>query len=126
MNDKQKKAKEALQNELKERDITEPLPDKGQSKEGYSFTEVERVTVCFGPDGGLILPSVRSWHGEDALRAAVFADDEFKKNRAGSHQSGHDGGIVDIEWRCNSPRCDCQNEPYEQRFKRSVFIGRRS
>ena len=53
MKNKQKAAKEVLQNELlKQRGIIKPLSDDGESKEGYSFTEVERVTVCFGPDGG--------------------------------------------------------------------------
>ena len=62
MNDKQKAAKQVLQNELRtRRGITKPLPDKGESKEGYSFTEVERVTVCIGPRGGYILPAVRSY-----------------------------------------------------------------
>lgn len=122
INDKQRVAKEALQNELlKQRGIAEPLPEDGESREGYLFTRVERVTVCFGPDGGIILPAVRSYG--NALQAAVFANVEIKKNRAGSHKSGHDGGIVGIEWRCESPRCDCrrgEGETYERRFERSV------
>jgi hypothetical protein len=125
MNEKQRAAKEDLQKELlKQRDISKPLPDEGESKEGYSFTEVERVTVCFGPDGGLILPSVRTYG--NTIMAAVYADDKFKKNRAGSHKSGHDSGIVGTQWYCDSPHCDCRNETYQRRFERSVYTGRRS
>ncbi len=59
-NEKQKAKKEVLQTELlKQRNITNPLPDDGVNNERYSFTRVEGVTVCFGPNGGIILPSVR-------------------------------------------------------------------
>jgi len=124
MNDKQKTAKEVLQNDLrKRRGITTPLPDRGESKEGYSFTEVERVTVCIGPRGGYILPAVRSYG--KALDAAVYADDEFKKNLDGPRESGHDGKIVGTDWQCDSTRCDCKRENYQQRFERSVTKGGR-
>lgn len=122
MNQNQRTAKAALQSELlKHRGISNPLTDGGNSREGYAFTEVERVTVCFGPDGGIILPSVRSYG--DPLQAAVYADIEFKKNRAGTHKTGHDGGIVGNDWYCDSSRCDCrqgEGETYERRFERSV------
>lgn len=123
-NEKQKAKKEVLQTELlKQRNITNPLPDDGVNNERYSFTRVEGVTVCFGPNGGIILPSVRSFRGT-ALQAAVYADDEFKKNRADSHDGGHDGRIVGIDWRCDSTGCDCQREPDQKRFIRSVKKGR--
>ncbi len=122
MNDKQKAAKEVLQNELQtRRGIIKPLPDMGESKEGYSFTEVEGLTVCFGPRGRYILPAVRSYG--KALDAAVYADDEFKKNIDGPRESGHEGKSVGTDWQCDSPRCDCKHENYKQRFERSVKKG---
>jgi hypothetical protein len=125
MNEKQKAAKEVLQNELrKRRGITKPLPERDESREGYSFTEVERVTVCIGLRGGYILPAVRSYRGK-ALDAAVFADDEFKKNMEGPHESGHDGKIVETDWQCDSSRCNCKHENYKQRFERSARKGGR-
>jgi hypothetical protein len=122
MNPKQQAAKAVLQNELrKQRNITKPLPNMGVSKEGYAFTEVERVTVVFGPRGGTIVPSARSYG--DALEAAVYADVEFKKNIDGPREGGHDGKIVPTDWHCDSPRCDCKHENYKQRFERSVKKG---
>jgi hypothetical protein len=122
MNNKQRASMERLQDELrKQRNITKPLPDRGESKERYAFTEVERTTVCFGPKGGPIVPAARSY--QDAWEAAVYADVEFKKNMDGPHDYGHDDKIVDINWRCGSSRCECKHETYDQRFKRSV--GRR-
>jgi len=124
MNDKQKAANEILQDQLRtRRGITKPLPERGESKEGYFFTEVERVTVCIGPRGGYILPGVRSYG--KALDAAVYADDEFKKNIDGSHESGHEGKIVGLDWQCDSARCACKRENYTQRFERSVKKGGR-
>jgi hypothetical protein len=125
MNPKQQTAITNLQNELlNQRGVNTPLPDLGASNEGYEFTEVQGVTVCIGPDGGYILPAVRSY--KNSLQAAVDADNAFKKNRAGSHKSGHDVGIVGTDWRCGSPSCDCQNETPDQRFARGVITGRRS
>ena len=124
MNDRQKAAKDVLQNELrKRRGIAKPLPERDESKEGYALTEVEGVTVCIRPRGGYILPAVRSYG--KALGAAVYADDEFKKNLGGPHESGHDGKIVGKDWQCNSTRCNCKDQDYKQRFERSVKKGGR-
>lgn len=124
MNPRQQAARDVLQNELrKQRNITEPLPDLGVSDEGYAFTEVDRVTVCIGPRGGYILPAVRSYR--PALQAAVDAGEKFKKNKPGPHGSGHNGGIVKLDWRCGSPSCGCQKQSYAERFDRSTRKGGR-
>jgi hypothetical protein len=33
--------------------------------------------------------------------------------------------IVETDWRCNDPQCCCQRETDDERFRRSVYIGRR-
>lgn len=116
---------QALQNKLlSQRNINVQLPNLGTSSEGYVFTRHPNdVTVCFGPNGGPILPAVRSY--PKAEQAAVYADVYFQKNRAGNFKSGHCSGIVGTDWYCDDPSCACRNETYDDRFKRSVFIGRR-
>ncbi len=60
---------QTLQNELlNQRKINTQLPNLGTSAERYPFTEVLGVSVCFGPNGGPILPAVRRY--EDASDAA--------------------------------------------------------
>jgi hypothetical protein len=126
MNPRQQAAMTALQNALlNQLNITTPLPNLGTNVQGYVFTEVQGVTVCIGPDGGYILPAVRSYP-PNSLQAAVDARVEFQKNRPGPHQSGHELGIVGIDWRCGGQNCGCQNETPDELFRRSVFIGRRS
>jgi hypothetical protein len=116
---------QTLQNELQnQRNVSTALPNLGTSNEGYEFTRVQNVTVCFGRNGGPIIPAVRRY--ENASEAAVYADVYFQKNRPGNFRSGHASGIVGTDWRCDSPGCACQNETYEQRFRRSVFTGRRA
>jgi hypothetical protein len=117
---------QTLQNELlNQRNINTQLPNLGTSAEGYPFTRhPNNVTVCFGPNGGAILPAVRSY--PDASEAAIHADVYFLKNRAGDFKSGHRSGIVGTDWCCNDPQCRCQNETYDERFRRSVYIGRRA
>ncbi len=125
MNPRQQAAMAALQNELlNQRNISTPLPNLGTSTQGYVFTEVQGVTVCIGPDGGYILPAVRSY--QNSLQAAVDAAVEFQKNRPGPHKSGHELGIVGIDWSCGGQNCACQNETPDERFRRGVFIGRRN
>lgn len=110
---------------LNQRNINVQLPNLGTSAEGYSFTlHPNNVTVCFGPNGGPILPAARSY--PDATEAAIYADVYFQKNRASDFKSGHRSGIVRTDWRCDDPQCRCQNETYDERFRRSVYIGRRA
>lgn len=115
-----------LQVELQnQRNINALLPDLGTSAEGYQFTRHPNdVTVCFGPNGGPILPAVRSH--PNSSEAAVYADVYFQKNRAGDFKSGHRSGIVGIDWRCDDLQCRCQRESDDERFRRGVFTGRRS
>jgi hypothetical protein len=124
MNSGQEHAKARLQEQLrKRRKCHEPLPDRGESR-GYFFTEVEQVTVIIGPDGGYILPSVRTYaaeKGETALDAAVYADAEFKKNLRGRFKTGHSNGIINsVDWSCGSRDCPCADESFEQRFLRAI------
>jgi hypothetical protein len=116
---------QTLQNELlSQRNMNVQLPDLGESTEGYRFTQHPNgVTVCFGPNGGPILPAVRRY--PNAIEAAINADVYFRKNKAGDFKSGHRSGIVGTDWRCDNPQCRCQSETYEERFRRGVFIGRR-
>jgi hypothetical protein len=124
MNITQLTAMTALQDALlDQRNVKTPLSNQGTSREGYEFTEVQGVTVCIGPGGGYLLPAVRSY--QNSLQAAVDADLEFRKNRAGSHKSGHELGIVGTNWSCSGPVANCRSETYEQRLRRSVFTGRR-
>lgn len=124
MNDKQRQKKEVLQQEVyARRGIKKSLPDKGESKEGIAFTEVERVTVIIGRGGRFQLPAVR--HYDNGLDAAVYADDEWKKQD--SHPStatrfgtGHLSPIVGTDWFCESKSCPCKSESYGQRLKRSL------
>lgn len=127
MNPKQQAAMSALQIALlRQRNITALLPNLGTSAQGYVFTEVQGVTVCIGPDGGYILPAVRSYP-PNSLQAAVDAAVEFQKNKPGGpFKSGHELGIVGIDWSCGGPNCACANETPDERFRRGVFIGRRS
>ena len=75
---------------LSQRNITTPLPNLGTSAQGYVFTEVQSITVCIGPDGGYILPAVRSYP-PNSLQAAVDAAVEFQKNKPGGpFKSGHE------------------------------------
>jgi hypothetical protein len=77
MNPRQQAAMTALQNALlNQRNINTPLPNIGTSTQGYVFTEVQGVTVCIGPDGGYILPAVRSY--QNSLQAAVNAAVELR------------------------------------------------
>jgi hypothetical protein len=122
MNDSQELARATLQEQLKKRrNITKPLPGRGESR-GYFFTEVEGVTVIIGPRGGFILPAVRTYAakpGETPLDAAVYADDEFKKNLRG--ETGHAGAIISSkDWSCGSADCQCAREIPEQRFVRAT------
>jgi hypothetical protein len=123
MNHRQKIEKEKIEGELRaRRGITTPLPDKGESKEGFWFTEVGGVTVIIGRMGGIKLPAVRSY--PDPLHAAVYADDEFKKqdthpSTASHYDSGHLSPIVNTDWQCEGKVCPCKSEPYAQRLKRS-------
>jgi hypothetical protein len=116
---------QTLQNELLiQRNINTQLPNLGTSPEGYSFTRhPNNVTVCFGPNGGAIVPAARSYPNAD--QAAVDADVYFQKNRPGDFKSGHRSGIVRTDWRCDDPQCRCQSETDGERFRRSVFTGRR-
>jgi hypothetical protein len=129
MNPRQQAAMTALQIELmNQRNINTPLPDRGMSRQ-CAFTEVQGVTVCIGPDGGYILPAVRSWDPSlTALQAAVYADVRFQKNKPGGgpYKSGHQLGIVGLDWSCGGPTCECRDETDDQRFRRGVFIGRSS
>ena len=115
-----------LQNELlNQRNINVQLPNLGTNAEGYTFTELPGgVRVCFGPNGGAIVPGARSY--PNASEAAVYADDYFQKNRAGDFKSGHRSGRVGTDWRCDDLNCRCQGETYDERLRRSVYIGRRS
>jgi hypothetical protein len=117
---------QTLQTELlNQRNINTQLPNLGTSAEGYPFTRHPNdVTVCFGPNGGAIVPAARSY--PDASEAAVYTDVYFQKNHAGDFKSGHRSGIVGTDWRCDDLQCRCQGETYDERFRRSVFTGRRA
>jgi len=117
---------QTLQNELlNQRNINTQLPNLGTNAEGYLFTRhPNNVTVCFGPNGGPIVPAVRSY--PNASEAAIYADVYFQKNRAGDFKSGHRSGIVGMNWRCDDPQCICQKETDDERFRRGVYIGRRA
>jgi hypothetical protein len=125
MTDKQVRAFGVLQRELRSRrGIRRPLPDCGESDEGFLFTEVEGVTVIIGRGGGYQLPTVHTYH-KKALDAAVYADDEWKKqdshsSSADHFKTGHLSPVVDIIWRCGSKTCPCASESYDQRLKRSI------
>jgi hypothetical protein len=120
MNSSQERAKQVLQDELKQRrGITKPLPDRGESEEGYFFTEVEGVTVIIGVRGRYALPSVRTY--PKPLYAAVRADEVWKKQHADyALGTGHFGPLVTTDWFCDNSDCPCKHEHYEQRFKRSA------
>jgi hypothetical protein len=124
MNNRQKCEKERLESELRaRRGITKSLPDKGESREHCFFTEVEGVTVIIGQRGGIQLPAVRTYH-KNPIDAAVYADDEFRKqdthaSTASHYDSGHLGPIVDTDWQCENKACPCKSESYAQRLKRS-------
>jgi hypothetical protein len=117
---------QALQNELlNQRNINVQLPNLGTSAEGYVFTRhPNNVTVCFGPNGGPIVPAARSYPRAD--QAAIYADVYFQKNRPGDFKSGHRSGIVGTDWYCDNSGCPCHSQNYDERFKRGVFIGRRA
>jgi hypothetical protein len=84
MNNSQVRAKQVLQDELKKRrGITKPLPDRGESVEGYFFTEVEQVTVIIGVRGRYALPAVRTY--ANPLYAAVEANRTWKRQLADPH-----------------------------------------
>jgi hypothetical protein len=123
--DRQKRAIGILQEELgKRRGIAKPLLEKGKSEEGYLFTEVEGVTVIVGRMGGYQLPAVRSYarkKGETPLDAAVYADDEFKKQIADEkYTTGHFSPNVGTDWYCGSSACTCRRESYGRRVRRSI------
>ena len=120
MNTSQERAKQVLQEELKKRrGITKALPDRGESDEGYFFTEVEGVTVIIGVRGRYALPSVRTY--PKPLYAAVRADEVWKAQSADPNcVTGHFGPIVTTDWSCQNRDCPCKNENYERRFKRSA------
>ena len=62
MNNKQLDALKRLEDQLRERrDLASRLPNRGESKEQYLFTEVQGVTVIIGPRGGYQLPAVRRY-----------------------------------------------------------------
>jgi len=120
MNNSQQRAKQVLQEELKKRrGITKPLPARGESEEGYFFTEVEGVTVIIGVRGRFALPAVRTY--PKPLYAAIYADEEWKRQSADPNcVTGHFGPLVSTDWYCGSPDCPCKRQSYEQRFRRSA------
>lgn len=104
------------------------LPIKGVSREGYVFTEVDGVTVLItlksrNPKGGYKLPSVRTYPEVLAptnLDAAIRARQLFNGQVRENCTTGHLGPIVDTEWKCREVSCDCNDEPYTKRRKRSL------
>jgi hypothetical protein len=120
MNNSQERAKQVLQEEIKKRrGLTIQLPDRGESEEGYFFTEVERVTVIIGVRGRYALPAVRTY--PKPLYAAVYAGKVWKAQIPDSNcVTGHFDPLVTTDWYCGSPDCPCKREPYEQRFKRGA------
>jgi hypothetical protein len=120
MNSSQERAKQVLQDELKKRrGITKPLPDRGQSEEGYFFTEVEGVTVIIGVRGRYALPAVRTY--PKPLYAAVRADEVWREQVADPDcVTGHFDPMVSTDWYCGSRKCPCNHESYEKRFKRGA------
>ena len=127
MNTSQTEARKQLQEELRaRRGIMKSLPNRGESKEGYSFTEVEGVSVIIGLRGAYQLPAVRTYPetsrpGETALDAAVDADEHWKRQvKRQNYETGHFGPIVDAKWKCKDSECPCRQETYDQRLSRSV------
>jgi hypothetical protein len=127
MNNKQLDALKRLEDQLRERrDLASRLPNRGESKEQYLFTEVQGVTVIIGPRGGYQLPAVRRYPetskpGEKALDAAVYADEFWKQqNDCLDCDTGHYGPIVDTEWQCGIRNCPCHQQSYGKRLGRSV------
>jgi hypothetical protein len=120
MNSSQERAKQVLQEELKKRrGITKLLPDKGESEEGYFFTEVEGVTVIIGVRGRYALPAVRTY--PKPLYAAVYADKKWKEQSADPNcVTGHFGPLVGTDWYCGSSNCPCKEQAYEERFRRGA------
>lgn len=104
------------------------LPIRGISREGYVFTEVDGVTVVvtlksYNPRGGYKLPSVRTYDETVAptnLDAAVRARQLFDDQERENYTTGHLGSIVDTDWKCRDASCDCKDEPYARRMKRSL------
>lgn len=107
------------------------LPIRGESKEGYVFTEVQGVTVVitkksYNPRGGYKVPAVRTYKETVTptnLDAAVRAKEIFDKQYPDpSWKTGHLSPIIGTDWRCGSRACPCNTEPepYERRLKRSI------
>ena len=124
MNPRQQAAMTALQNALlNQLNITTPLPNLGT-----------RVGICVHGSAGRHGVYRTGWRVYSTggpfvstkLATNVDARVEFQKNRPGPHQSGHELGIVGIDWRCDGQNCGYENETPDELFRRSVFIGRRS
>jgi hypothetical protein len=114
-----------LQDKLRrERNIRQTLPEKENN--GIVFVEVQGVTVAIGKNGGIDIPSVRTYCNPP-LDAAARADilfreqherDENAPERAGAFKTGHLGPRVSLAGRCDQRACHCwsstaevENEP---------------
>jgi hypothetical protein len=117
--------------------VTNQLPRKGTSTDGYAFTEVEGVTVVLiaretsKPWGGYKVPSVVKYDEEGkrprtSLDAAVWADVNFKQQlRESVGKTGHFGPIVNTDWKCGSGDCPCQCEGEVDRKNPSLSGNRK-
>lgn len=123
MKTRQQTAFENLQRELHtKRGITAPLQVTGEPDD-YVFTAVNGVTVIIGPNGGYIVPAVRSYL--KSSDGAVYADEYWAKQdnhpaTASHFITGHLGPVVGRDFKCVEVMCPCQSESDDSRRKRSV------
>ena len=77
MTEKQKTALSLLQSKLRKERNIKTLPPQSE-RNGVVFTEVEGVTVTIGGNGGIEIPSVRTYR-EHPLHATDIADILFRR-----------------------------------------------
>jgi hypothetical protein len=93
--------------------------------EDCQFQVHEGVTVLTGPEGGLIVPSLRSYDEPLDVRtvAGLFRAqrerDSLDKDPV-RYSTGHFGPIVNTELQCDNEACPCRRERLPQRIARSL------
>lgn len=127
MTPKQKEKLDQLEDEL---GVTRgTLPDRGISREGYAFTEVQGITVLIArkssnPRGGYMIPAVRTYTERTSpsnLDAAVRAKELFEKQTPDSESDyGHLSPLINTDWKCGNQTCRCNRESYQRRLERSL------